>query len=1131
LVGATSIVVPGFISTTSAAEAPPVIAAKPDPSLIQQLRDNAQGSVTIAREPATKSVGFVMAGRNGDLMPDSDATAGVKADAFLNEYGAMLGATPGTIVRESVTADGLGGHTVTYVQEYRGVPVFGAMLRAHLDKQGDLTAVNGAAVPDLELSVDPRLSASEIGKRAVAYVKSDPPSHEGGKADTTGIKAVKTDLSVYREGIVRGVPGAAHLAYVVEVSNGNNIRDIVIMTAQSGKVLNRYSMVHDVLDRKVYEQDPNTTPVWEEGDPVPGSLNEDQENIVRASGESYYFFWNSFGRDSYDGAGATMRTVNNDPTINCPNANWNGVTTNYCNGVTSDDVVAHEWGHAYTEYTHGLIYQWQSGALNESYSDIWGETVDLLNNRMDDDEGIITAKRTVGACSEHTPPRPVLTINSPASIARTCQAAPASFGAPITEPGTSGDVALALDPANPAGPSTTDGCSPLTNPAEVAGKVALVDRGGCAFVLKAVNVQAAGAIAMVVGQNHPFAPSSMSGTDPSVTIPSLMISQANRFAISDTLDAGETVNVTLEPDQALREDSFRWLIGEDSTAFGGAIRDMWSPTCLNDPGRVTDAEYHCSTDDGGGVHTNSGVPNHGYALLVDGGTFNDVTVPSIGLTKAAHIYFKAMTDYQTPVSDFTDHADSLAAACDELTGTTVAGLGTDGSPEDTNSPAPLPDETITAADCEAVDLMADAVELRTEPTQCNFQPLLAPGQAPTCGPKQARNTFWSDNFESGLGNWELEEEWVFDEQDYAWSDVARLPGGRGGSAAFAPGPDEGSCSGGPGDISGQMWLTSEPILVPGTNQRNPRLTFDHYVATEAGFDGGNVKIAVNGGEFETVPADAFTFNDYNTVLATAAAGNTNPLQGQPGFSGTDGGEVTGTWGESQVDLSALGIKSGDVFQVRFAFGMDGCGGNDGWYVDDVRISTCQAQTEVSAHRPRPTPFGQSPRVQVDVESIGGFGAPTGTVVAVKGGRVLAEAELRRGTATLDLTPGLAVGTHDVAVRYLGDDLHAGSADRVAVRIVKGATRATLDMQPSPVSRGERVFADVDVNGSGFTPTGRVVLKKGNQVVARGVLDDGEKQFILNAVWAPGTHTFKVQYVGNRNMSASSDRDSLRITRR
>ena len=97
-------------------------------------------------------------------------------------------------------------------------------------------------------------------------------------------------------------------------------------------------------------------------------------------------FKNTFDYDSYDGAGAKMITVNNDPSINCPNANWNGVTTNYCTGVTSDDTVAHEWGHAYTEYTSGLIYQWQSGAMNEAYSDIWGETVDMLNNRMNADE-------------------------------------------------------------------------------------------------------------------------------------------------------------------------------------------------------------------------------------------------------------------------------------------------------------------------------------------------------------------------------------------------------------------------------------------------------------------------------------------------------------------------------------------------------------------------------------------------------------------------------------------------------------------------------------------------------------------------------------------------------------------------
>ena len=92
-----------------------------------------------------------------------------------------------------------------------------------------------------------------------------------------------------------------------------------------------------------------------------------------------------------------MITVNNDPTILCPNANWNGTSTNYCSGTSADDVIVHEWTHAYTQETSGLIYSYQSGALNESYSDVFGETVDQINNR----EGV----------ERHTP-RPEITARA-----------------------------------------------------------------------------------------------------------------------------------------------------------------------------------------------------------------------------------------------------------------------------------------------------------------------------------------------------------------------------------------------------------------------------------------------------------------------------------------------------------------------------------------------------------------------------------------------------------------------------------------------------------------------------------------------------------------------------------------------
>ena len=184
-------------------------------------------------------------------------------------------------------------------------------------------------------------------------MRSDPPTAGDGKSDVTGIAAATNELVVYRTGAIRGDSGTNVLAYVVEVTNKANVRDTVFVDARSGKALNRYSMIDDALDREVYEaggtaEAPTFTLVWEEGDPFPGGLNEDQRNLVEGTGDSYWLMANAFGRDSFDGEGGTMITVNNDPRINCPNANWNGVTTNYCTGVTCDDTVAHEWGHALT---------------------------------------------------------------------------------------------------------------------------------------------------------------------------------------------------------------------------------------------------------------------------------------------------------------------------------------------------------------------------------------------------------------------------------------------------------------------------------------------------------------------------------------------------------------------------------------------------------------------------------------------------------------------------------------------------------------------------------------------------------------------------------------------------------------
>lgn len=139
---------------------------------------------------------------------------------------------------------------------------------------------------------------------------------------------------------------------------------------------------------------------------------------------------------------------------------------------------------------------------------------------------------------------PVLLINAPPSIAGSYAVGTASFGPPLTFPGVTGEIVLALDPASPIGPSINDACTPLTNAAQVAGKIALVERGTCTFTIKVKNAENAGAIAVIVAENVPGPPITMGGFDPTIVIPSVRISQADGNLIKAELAIG-SVTATL----------------------------------------------------------------------------------------------------------------------------------------------------------------------------------------------------------------------------------------------------------------------------------------------------------------------------------------------------------------------------------------------------------------------------------------------------------------------------------------------------------------------------------------------------------------------------------------------------------
>lgn len=118
------------------------------------------------------------------------------------------------------------------------------------------------------------------------------------------------------------------------------------------------------------------------GVPVPTPGNSSDVTAKRAFDEATgvaKFYKQCFGRNSVDDAGMTLMSSIHYG-VHYSNAFWNGSQMTYGDGdgqiftdfTASDDVIAHELTHGVTQYTAGLDYTDEPGALNESVSDVFG---------------------------------------------------------------------------------------------------------------------------------------------------------------------------------------------------------------------------------------------------------------------------------------------------------------------------------------------------------------------------------------------------------------------------------------------------------------------------------------------------------------------------------------------------------------------------------------------------------------------------------------------------------------------------------------------------------------------------------------------------------------------------------------
>ncbi len=837
---------------------------------------------------------------------------GVEPLDFFTTHGNLFGITnPNNQLQvEKVQVDSLGNTHTTYQETHKGVSVFGGVVKVHQDAGGAVFAANGDffPIPD-RLNTVPRLTGEEAAAKAKVLIDVGAPAVEHSK------------LVIVDPGWYGNPPKGAHLAYYIILADLSvPVREAFFVDAHRGNILDQWNLVHTIKDRTIYN---DLTEVFDrlEGEAATGDPEVDA--VYDYTGDTYDYLFRAFGRDSYDDAGGTMAAIVHLQSGSCPNAFGGGGFIWHCDGVTSDDVVAHEWGHSITGATAGLMYRNQPGQLNESYSDVWGEMIDLLN-------GDVSLVGTPGGTPWPTPgdyvgpgtdtpnlartgcnPTGVaLDVNAPVSIAGTYLAGPAFFGPTLDETGVTGDVGLA-EPA--------DACTTITNPGAISGKIALVNRGACFFSTKVANAVDAGATAVIVVNNVPDGVIGMSpGTGDVISIPSVMITQADGASIRATIEGATTVNVTM---RAQSPDSVRWMLCEDCSGFGGAIRDMWEPTCKGHPDRAFHPFQVCHPADNGGVHSGSGIPNHAFAMLSDGKSFNGYTINPIGLIKAGAVWYHALTNYLGVVSDFEDAYVALNQSAVDLF----------------NSGVPIKDprdgsnfDLFTAGDVVEVDKALRAVEMNTEGL-CGAASNVVNTDPPViCA---GATTIYSDDFESGTNGWAVSN--TGPPTPYDWVQTTGLPDSRPGAAWFVEDRNVGDC--GDFDESAVHSLISPAIVLPSTLP-SPTLAFTHTLDAEWGWDGGNVSISVDGGAFLLIPGSAFEYNPYNEVLLSSGI-STNPLAGQEAWTGFS--LLGGGWGTSLIDLSGY-VSGGETVRFVFDFGKD-CGfGGPGWWVDDFEIYTCAA---------------------------------------------------------------------------------------------------------------------------------------------------------------------------------------------
>ncbi|BBH23045.1 hypothetical protein Back11_43900 [Paenibacillus baekrokdamisoli] len=339
------------------------------------------------------------------------------------------------------TVDPAGRTHYLYQLQEGGIPVYGKYIRVHLNKSKRVTEIRNqlaaSPVPAIPKTLTPKLSSQDAITALRRHLEETLGFEIQSKNVIDGKQLTNPPASTL---MIYPFHGRSYLAYETELSYLEPAAGdwIAYVDANNGEIIDKYDRMAEnaapalitgvgqndterrlnvVLDdlndadsendiymledraRDMYKNDTKTGEIvtFDAGDwgppvTVPGKdvsfIDEDEVNAHFYSGVVYEYFQKKFNRNSIDGNGMDILSLvhytedaNDDGTPDVyDNAFWNGAMMIYGDGSCyscSLDVIGHEMVHGITQYSSDLEYRHQSGALNESFSDIFGSLIEM----------------------------------------------------------------------------------------------------------------------------------------------------------------------------------------------------------------------------------------------------------------------------------------------------------------------------------------------------------------------------------------------------------------------------------------------------------------------------------------------------------------------------------------------------------------------------------------------------------------------------------------------------------------------------------------------------------------------------------------------------------------------------------